>query len=218
MKRIALLALSFALAALDPGAAVAQQSEIRIAKQYGLGYLQLIVAEDRQLVEKHAKAQGLGDVKVTWATFRSSDVMNDALLSDSVDFVCLGIPGFVAAGQDQRRPVLPERIHQPEGRPRVVDASAGFRRRRRRRRHVGDLAGLRGRSKPVPNEPTASPEDRQCAPRRGQAIAASAPCARPAEGPVACLATDLPVPICQLSGAATGCGQLSRPGRCFFDN
>jgi len=38
------------------------------------------------------------------------------------------------------------------------------------------------------------------------------------EGPVACLATDLPVPICQLSGAATGCGQLSRPGRCFFDN
>ena len=94
MKRIALLALSFALAALDPGAAVAQQSEIRIAKQYGLGYLQLIVAEDRQLVEKHAKAQGLGDVKVTWATFRSSDVMNDALLSDSVDFVCLGIPGF----------------------------------------------------------------------------------------------------------------------------
>jgi NitT/TauT family transport system substrate-binding protein len=76
------------------GAAVAQPSEIRIAKQYGLGYLQLIVAEDRQLVEKHARAQGLGDVKVTWATFRSSDVMNDALLSDSVDFVCLGIPGF----------------------------------------------------------------------------------------------------------------------------
>ena len=94
MKRIALLALFFALAALDSEAALAEPSEIRIAKQYGLGYLQLIVAEDRQLVEKHAKAQGLGDVKVTWATFRSSDVMNDALLSDSVDFVCLGIPGF----------------------------------------------------------------------------------------------------------------------------
>jgi len=38
--------------------------------------------------------RGLGDLKVTWATFRSSDVMNDALLSASVDFVCLGVPGI----------------------------------------------------------------------------------------------------------------------------
>jgi NitT/TauT family transport system substrate-binding protein len=81
-----------ALAAALP--ARAEPSEIRIAKQYGLGYLQLIVMEDQKLVEKHAKAQGLGDVKVTWATFRSSDVMNDALLSGSVDFVCLGPTGI----------------------------------------------------------------------------------------------------------------------------
>lgn len=71
-----------------------EPNEIRIAKQYGLGYLQLIVMEDQKLVEKHAKAQGLGDVKVNWATFRSSDVMNDALLSGSVDFVCLGPTGI----------------------------------------------------------------------------------------------------------------------------
>jgi NitT/TauT family transport system substrate-binding protein len=65
-----------------------------VARQYGLGYLQLIVMEDQKLVEKHAREQGLGDVKVSWSTFRSSDVMNDALLSDNVDFVCLGIPGL----------------------------------------------------------------------------------------------------------------------------
>jgi len=75
-------------------AARAEQSELRIAKQYGLGYLQMMVMEDQKIIEKNAKAAGLGDLKVTWATFRSSDVMNDALLSASVDFVCLGVPGI----------------------------------------------------------------------------------------------------------------------------
>jgi len=75
-------------------AARAEQSELRIAKQYGLGYLQMMVMEDQKIVEKNAAAAGLGDIKVTWATFRSSDVMNDALLSGNVDFVCLGIPGL----------------------------------------------------------------------------------------------------------------------------
>src|SRR5439155_21351449 len=72
----------------------AEQSELRVAKQYGLGYLQMMVLEDQKIVEKNAKAAGLGDIKVTWATFRSSDVMNDPLLSGNVDFVCLGIPGI----------------------------------------------------------------------------------------------------------------------------
>jgi NitT/TauT family transport system substrate-binding protein len=72
----------------------AEQSELRIAKQYGLLYMQMMVMEDQKIIEKNAKAAGLGDLKVTWATFRSSDVMNDALLSASIDFVCLGIPGI----------------------------------------------------------------------------------------------------------------------------
>jgi NitT/TauT family transport system substrate-binding protein len=72
----------------------AEQSELRIAKQYGLGYLQMMVMEDQKIVEKNANAAGLGDLKVSWATFRSSDVMNDALISGNVDFVCLGIPGI----------------------------------------------------------------------------------------------------------------------------
>jgi NitT/TauT family transport system substrate-binding protein len=75
-------------------AAHAEQTELRIAKQYGLAYLQMMVMEDQKIIEKNAKTGGLGDLKVTWATFRSSDVMNDALLSSSVDFVCLGIPGI----------------------------------------------------------------------------------------------------------------------------
>jgi NitT/TauT family transport system substrate-binding protein len=50
--------------------------------------------EEQKLVEKHARAAGLGDIKLTWATFRSSDVMNDALLSGSLDFASVGGPGM----------------------------------------------------------------------------------------------------------------------------
>jgi len=72
----------------------AETKELRLAKQYGLGYLQMIIMEDQKLVEKHAKAAGLGDVKVSWSTFRSSDVMNDALISGNLDFGSLGTNGL----------------------------------------------------------------------------------------------------------------------------
>lgn len=75
--------------------ALAEATSLRAAKQYGLGYLQMMIMEDMKLVEKHARAAGLGDIEVTWNTFRSSDVMNDALLSGNVDFVSLGITGMV---------------------------------------------------------------------------------------------------------------------------
>ena len=90
---VALLALAGLLCGLA-GRALAEQGELRIAKQYGLGYLTLMVMEDQKLIEKLGKDAGLPELKVTWATFRSSDVMNDALLSNSVDFVCLGITGL----------------------------------------------------------------------------------------------------------------------------
>ena len=90
---IALLC-ALAIGAISPGTAAAEQGELRIAKQYGLGYLTLMVMEDRKMIERRAKESGMPDLKVAWATFRSSDVMNDALLSNSVDFVCLGITGL----------------------------------------------------------------------------------------------------------------------------
>lgn len=82
------------LLALFVAPARAEVSQLRVAKQYGLAYLQLILMEDQRLIEKHAKAAALGDVAVTWATFRSSDVMNDSLIAGTVDFVCVGTPGL----------------------------------------------------------------------------------------------------------------------------
>jgi NitT/TauT family transport system substrate-binding protein len=80
---------------IRPGEALAEATELRVAKQFGSAYMQFFIMQDQKMIEKHAKAAGLGDISVDWATFRSSDVMNDALISGSVDFVCLGIPGIV---------------------------------------------------------------------------------------------------------------------------
>jgi NitT/TauT family transport system substrate-binding protein len=73
----------------------AKQSEFRIAKQYGLVYLPLIVIEEQKLIEKNALAVGLKDVKVSWVTFGGGASANDALLSNSVDIISGGVPPSV---------------------------------------------------------------------------------------------------------------------------
>jgi len=90
--RVAVLfALVLALAA--PGAR-AEMSEIKVAQQYGIGYLTLMVMEEQKLVEKYAKAAGV-DVTVSWAKFAGGNVMNDALLSGSLQFASGGVGPFV---------------------------------------------------------------------------------------------------------------------------
>ncbi len=73
----------------------AEAKEIRLAKQFSMGYVQFNVLEHQHLIEKYAKAAGLGNVTVVWDTFNGPAVMNDALLSDSVDVVAGGVPGLV---------------------------------------------------------------------------------------------------------------------------
>src|SRR5262245_41912103 len=75
--------------------AAAQVPEIRFARQFSMGYLQFNVMEKHHLVEKHAKAAGVPEVKVVWATFNSPAAMNDALLSGSIDIVSGGVPGLL---------------------------------------------------------------------------------------------------------------------------
>jgi len=85
---------ALAAALIVPKTALAEANVVRVAKQFGVGYMQYMVMQELKLVEKHAKAAGL-DVTTEWSTFRSSDVMNDALISGSVDFVSLGVPGII---------------------------------------------------------------------------------------------------------------------------
>jgi NitT/TauT family transport system substrate-binding protein len=87
--------LALALPALAPAPARAEATELRLAKQFSMGYVQLNIIEHRQLIEKHAKALGLGDIKVSWATFSGPDAVNTALIGGSVDIVSGGVPGLV---------------------------------------------------------------------------------------------------------------------------
>jgi NitT/TauT family transport system substrate-binding protein len=73
----------------------AQVPEIRFARQFSMGYLQFNVMEKHHLLEKNAKAAGIPEVKVVWATFNSPAAMNDALLSGSIDIVSGGVPGLL---------------------------------------------------------------------------------------------------------------------------
>ena len=73
----------------------AQQQEIRLARQFSMGYLQLNVMEHQQLIEKHAKALGLNDVKVSWFTFNGPTAVNEALISGNIDVGSGGVPGLL---------------------------------------------------------------------------------------------------------------------------
>src|SRR5437762_13791054 len=93
MKRSIAMLLAAALVPLFAAAASAQ--EVRIARQFSMGYLQFNVMEHEKLLEKHAAALGLPDVKIAWSIFNGPNAMNDALISGSVDIVAGGVPGLV---------------------------------------------------------------------------------------------------------------------------
>jgi NitT/TauT family transport system substrate-binding protein len=88
-----LLVPALLLSAVAP--VLAEVREVRLAKQYGLGYLPLIIMEEQRLIEKHAKTAGLGDIKVTWTTLGGGSAMNDALLSGSVDYISSGVAPLI---------------------------------------------------------------------------------------------------------------------------
>ena len=89
------LRIAFAAAlAVAASAARAEMAEIKVAQQYGIGYLPLMIMEEQKLIEKHAKAAGM-DVKVGWAKFAGGNVMNDALLSGSLQFASGGVGPLV---------------------------------------------------------------------------------------------------------------------------
>jgi NitT/TauT family transport system substrate-binding protein len=91
LKTVTALLAALLMTTQFTSTARAEVKEVRLAKQYGLSYLSLIVMEEQKLIEKHAKKAGLGDVKVSWSTFSSGSVMNDALLSGNLDFASGGV-------------------------------------------------------------------------------------------------------------------------------
>ncbi len=73
----------------------AEDKEVMFARQYGISYLPLMIMEKHALIEKQAKARGLGEITVAWKTLAGGADMNDALLSKSLDFVSGGVAPMV---------------------------------------------------------------------------------------------------------------------------
>ncbi len=87
------VALLLALAVAAP--ARAETSAVRIGLQYGFIYLPIEVAGAERLIEKRARELGAGDIKVTLERFSGTPAMNEALLSGSIDWGALGLPGLL---------------------------------------------------------------------------------------------------------------------------
>jgi NitT/TauT family transport system substrate-binding protein len=92
MKRVITLA-ALLLAAATP--VRAEVAEITVAQQYGVSFLPMMLMEQAGLVEKHAKAAGLGSLKVDWIKVGGPAVMNDGLLSGTMHFVAQGAPSLI---------------------------------------------------------------------------------------------------------------------------
>ncbi len=95
LKPVSRLLAGAALAAALSTPALAADQEIRLAQQFSMGYLQLNVMQHEQLIEKHAKALGVADPKVSWFKFNGPTAVNEALISGNVDIGSGGVPGLL---------------------------------------------------------------------------------------------------------------------------
>jgi NitT/TauT family transport system substrate-binding protein len=79
------------LASLVIAAPAHAEGKIRVAQQFGIGYLILDVVRDQKLIEKHGKKQGI-DIDVDWASISGATAMNESLLAGALDIVSAGVP------------------------------------------------------------------------------------------------------------------------------
>jgi NitT/TauT family transport system substrate-binding protein len=96
MKLKSIRTLSIVAALLGTAACGhAEVSELKVAEQYGISYLPLMIMEDQKLIEKYAKEAGVAPLEVSWARFAGGNVMNDAMLSNSLHFAAGGVAPLI---------------------------------------------------------------------------------------------------------------------------
>lgn len=94
----------FALAALLAAAAPvrAETNKVRLAVQFGLIYLPVVLAQEEGFFVSEAKALGLPGLEVTMSRFSGSTAITDAVLSGNVDLAAFGTPGLLIAWEKTR--------------------------------------------------------------------------------------------------------------------
>jgi NitT/TauT family transport system substrate-binding protein len=86
--------LHCAIAIATAVTAHAEAPTLRVARQYGIGYLQIVVMERQRLIERHAREAGIQGLAVAWTTIPDPAAANDAMLSGNVDVVAGGLGSF----------------------------------------------------------------------------------------------------------------------------
>jgi NitT/TauT family transport system substrate-binding protein len=75
--------------------ASAEVTEVTIGRAVSVAYLPIMVMESRKLLEKHARAAGLGEIKVDYRSMTGGTQINDALLSGSMQIATGGLTPFL---------------------------------------------------------------------------------------------------------------------------
>ena len=85
------------LATASAPAIAAESNDFHVARQPGLVYIQAIIMEEKKLIEKHAAALGLKDIKMRWSIITSGGVMTEAVISNSIDLAITGVSNMLLA-------------------------------------------------------------------------------------------------------------------------
>src|SRR5438128_9304860 len=87
------LLVAVSVLVVTAGTSGAQEAkQLRIVKQPGLGYLQLIVMREMKLIEKRASG-----VELEWRQLTSGPVIRDAMLAGQMDIGSGGLGPFIQA-------------------------------------------------------------------------------------------------------------------------
>ncbi len=116
-RRVIAVAFATALAVIaSASAGRAEVSEVRFARQLGLGYLQLYVMQEQQLIEKRGAEAGL-KLTAAYIPLGSPSAINDALLSGSADYAASGVPPFVVLWDKTRGNIQVKGVAALNGQP-----------------------------------------------------------------------------------------------------
>src|SRR5438477_8471893 len=92
-RRRSAIAVLCVVAALGlPTNTSAEVKEVQIARGFAIPHLPIMIMEHDKLLEKHALAAGLGEIKVIYSQIGGGSVMNDSLLSGALSFGVGGAP------------------------------------------------------------------------------------------------------------------------------
>ena len=96
MNKALMAAALTALALAQPAStARAEVTELRMATQFGIGAMAMIIMQKNQVLERQLAAAGLPATRVSWRQFPGGNPMNEGLLSGSLDIVSGGATVFI---------------------------------------------------------------------------------------------------------------------------